>query len=36
MPMVTVQGKALSCEDGTKLDKVLWKRDINLHNEFFQ
>lgn len=32
MPIVTVQGKTLTCEDGTNLRQVLLKHDINLHN----
>ncbi|MEO1005230.1 MAG: 2Fe-2S iron-sulfur cluster-binding protein [Cyanobacteria bacterium J06638_38] len=32
MPIVTVQGKTFTCEDGANLRKVLLKHDINLHN----
>ena len=32
MPIVTVQGKTLTCETGANLRKVLLKHDINLHN----
>ncbi len=32
MPMVTVQGKTLTCENGANLRKVLLRHDINLHN----
>jgi ferredoxin len=32
MPIVTVQGKILSCEHGANLRKVLLKHDINLYN----
>ena len=32
MPTVTVQGKALTCEFGANLRKVLLKHDINLYN----
>lgn len=32
MPIVTVQGKTLICEDGTNLRQVLLEHDINLHN----
>jgi hypothetical protein len=34
MPIVTVQGKTLTCEDGTNLRQVLLKHDINLHIYF--
>ncbi|MFM2314694.1 MAG: hypothetical protein RLZZ04_3970 [Cyanobacteriota bacterium] len=30
MPIVTVQGKTLTCEDGTNLRQVLLQHDINL------
>jgi ferredoxin len=32
MPIVTVQGKTITCGDGANLRKVLLKHDINLHN----
>lgn len=32
MPIVTVQGKTLTCKYGANLRKVLLKHNINLHN----
>lgn len=32
MPIITVQGKTLTCEIGANLRKVLLKHEINLHN----
>jgi hypothetical protein len=34
MPIVTVQGKTFTCEDGANLRKILLKRDINLYIRF--